>query len=158
MSLTTELAALFHRDLTRLLQEIEAFPDSQTLWRDFQGVRNSAGNLVLHLEGNLLEYVGRQLGGLAYDRRRDLEFSTTGLSTDDLAQRIITLRQHIPAIIEALSTEQLSAVYPENVLGPPLSTRQFLVHLHGHLNYHLGQIDYLRRVLTDGHPLPFAGL
>ncbi len=103
-ALAAELAAPFHRDLTRLLEEISAFPGEDLLWRKLPGISNSAGHLMLHLEGNLREYIGRQLGGLS--------------------------RQP--------------------------STYQFLVSLSGHLNYHLGQIDYLRRVLTASGPVPFT--
>jgi hypothetical protein len=69
-----ELAALFRRDLNRLIQELRAFPSDEKLWAVLPGISNSAGNLILHLEGNLREYIGRQLGGVAYTRQRDLEF------------------------------------------------------------------------------------
>lgn len=158
MSLSTDLAALFGRDLIRLVQELQAFPDDQTLWRTLPGMGNSAGNLTLHLEGNLREFIGRQLGHLPYQRRRESEFSTTGLSKDDLVERIKELQHQIPNVLEGLSGDRLSATYPEDVLGKPLSTHQFLVHLCGHFNYHLGQIDCLRRILTSGDAVRFAGL
>lgn len=63
MSLKTELSHLFRRDLARLQQEVNAFNDDQGLWLRLPGVENTAGNLVLHLEGNLREFIGRQLGG-----------------------------------------------------------------------------------------------
>lgn len=75
MSIAIELAALVRRDLTRLLQQLQAFPNEAALWQTVPGISNSAGNLVLHLDGNLREYVGRQLGGLPYQRQRNLEFS-----------------------------------------------------------------------------------
>jgi hypothetical protein len=158
MSLSTELAALFRRDLTRLLQEITAFPDSSTLWATTEGVTNSAGNLALHLEGNLREYVGRQLGRIPYIRQRELEFHSTGFPLQDMVARIEALRESIPQVVSGLSPAALEAVYPETVLAVPLLTRQFLIHLLGHLSYHLGQIDYLRRVLTRGKAVPLAGL
>ena len=76
MSITSELAALFSRDLAKLSQQIEAFPTDEALWQTLPGVKNAAGNLALHIEGNLREFVGRQLGDLAYQRKRDLEFSS----------------------------------------------------------------------------------
>ena len=76
--MTTELAALYKRDLTRVIQEVQAFPDEASLWRIAPGVTNSAGNLVLHLEGNLREYIGRQLGGVAYTRRVRWSFRRVG--------------------------------------------------------------------------------
>ena len=60
--LATELAALFARDLRRLQQQLDAFPDDATVWATAPGVTNSAATLALHLEGNLREYIGRQLG------------------------------------------------------------------------------------------------
>ena len=144
MTLAQELAALFARDLAKLRQEIEAFGDG--LWAVLPGVTNSAGNLALHLEGNLREYIGRQLGGIAYERKRPLEFSTKDIPVPELIARITSLEAAIPTVVSQLTDDTLSAIYPENVLGEPLSTRRFLIHIHGHLTYHLGQINYLRRI------------
>jgi hypothetical protein len=155
---SSEVAALFARDLRRLQQEIEAFPDSAALWATGPGVTNAAGNLALHLEGNLREYVGRQLGGLDFARDRPREFNVRGLAQSEIAARIEAVAASIPRVIDALPEAALDAVYPENVLGAPMPTRQFLVHLLGHLNYHLGQIDYLRRLTTGAGAIPLASL
>jgi hypothetical protein len=158
MGTAHEIAALFHRDLTRLSQEIQAIPNDSMLWSTAPGVTNSAGNLVLHLEGNLREYIGRQLGGVPYSRQRDLEFGQTGLPAYELLKRVKELCELVPGIVSGLSQAEMEARYPEDALGVPLSTQQFLISLHGHLNYHLGQIDYLRRILTNGSAIEFAGL
>ena len=158
MSISQGLAALFTRDLTRLIQELLAFPSDEILWQRAAGVKNSAGNLVLHLEGNLREYIGRQLGQVAYSRTREQEFALTGISRDDLIQRMEQVRELVVKAVAQLSDSELAAVYPEDVLQIPLSSHDFLVHLHGHLNFHLGQIDYLRRILTEGSAVAFAGL
>jgi hypothetical protein len=128
------------------------------LWQCAPGVTNSAGNLVIHLEGNLREYIGRQLGGIFYSRVRSEEFAPAAVPAADLLRRMQAVRQLVPDVIAALSSEQLEAAYPENVLGVPLSTQQFLMSLLGHLNYHLGQIDYARRILSHGTAVPYAGL
>jgi hypothetical protein len=156
--LATELAALFARDLRRLRQELEAFPDDAAVWATAPGVTNSAGTLALHLEGNLREYIGRQLGGRAYVRDRPAEFSTRNVPREELVVRATGLLAEIPQMIGSLTAARLDATYPEKVLGTPLTSRQFLVHLHGHLNYHLGQIDYVRRVTTGSGALPLVGL
>jgi uncharacterized damage-inducible protein DinB len=156
--LASELAALFARDLTRLRQQIEAFPDTTALWATAPGVSNAAGTLALHLEGNLREYIGRQLGHIDYRRDRPAEFSTRAVAREDLAARAEALREEIPAVIAGLSDAELASTYPEGVLGVPMSSRQFLIHLSGHLNYHLGQIDYLRRLSTGNGAIPLAGL
>jgi hypothetical protein len=158
MTIAHGLAALFSRDLTRLIQELQAFPSDETLWQRSAGVKNSAGNQVLHLEGNLREYIGRQLGQVAYSRARDREFTLTGISRDDLVQRMEQVHGLVAKVVSRLSECDLSTAYPERVLEATLSSHDFLVHLHGHLNFHLGQIDYLRRILTEGSAVAFAGL
>jgi uncharacterized damage-inducible protein DinB len=156
MTLAEEIAALFRRDLARLLEELAAFPGEQVLWRILPGIANSAGHLMLHLEGNLREYIGRQLGGLEYTRNRPLEFNSEPVLSEDLRTRIEWLRDHIPAAIASLPDAVLEADYPERMWSSPMTSRQFLIHLHGHFNYHLGQIDYLRRGLTGDGSVPFV--
>jgi uncharacterized damage-inducible protein DinB len=48
-----------------------------------------------------------------------------------------------------LAAADLTSQYPLQVLGYPMTTTYFLVHLYGHLNYHLGQVNYLRRLLQQ---------
>ena len=146
--MSEELAALYARDLARWRQQVQAFPDTPSLWRTAPGVANAAGTLALHVEGNLREYVGRLLGGIPYVRDRDGEFSARGVDQAEIVRRLEALGARVPPIIAALTTAQLDATYPEPYDGALLSTRQFLVHLYGHVNYHLGQADCLRRVLT----------
>lgn len=153
-----ELAELYRRDLTRLGQQLRAFGDETLLWQTLQGVENSAGNLMLHLEGNLREYVGRQLGGIPYTRIRPREFSDRDVRREELIHRLDDIALRIPAVIEGLTADALDSTFPENVLGVPLTVRQFLIHLYGHLNYHLGQIDYLRRILSGAGAIEYARL
>lgn len=156
--LAHELAALYTRDLTRLLQELNAFPDTATLWQTRAGISNSAGNLALHLEGNLREFIGRLLGQLPFERDRPREFSESGIEKAELIRRLGAVRDEIPAVIAAMSAEQLDADFPQVYVGRTLPNRQMLIHLEGHLSYHLGQIDYLRRVLTGDGAIPLADL
>jgi uncharacterized protein DUF664 len=154
----SELAALYARDLQRLLQELRAFPDTAALWTTGPGVTNAAGTLALHLEGNLREYIGRQLGGVAFTRNRPLEFSARDMAQPEVIARLEAVADLIPRVIASLSPSQLDAMYPENVLNVPLSTRQFLIHLFGHFSYHLGQLDYLRRLTTGEGAIALAAL
>jgi hypothetical protein len=158
MTIAEGLVALFSRDLARLIQELQAFPSDETLWQRAPGVKNAAGNLVLHLEGNLREYIGRQLGQVAYVRTRPQEFALHGLSRDDLVRRMEQVKELIATVVGPLSDSDLAAIHPERVLEIDLSSHDLLIHLHGHLNFHLGQIDYLRRILTEGSAVAFAGL
>src|SRR6185295_10682617 len=113
MGITSDLASLFGRDLAKLTQQIEAFPTDEALWQTLPGVINPAGNLALHIEGNLREFVGRLLGGLPYRRNRDLEFSSKEGSRAELSARLTKLSESIPAVIEALNDDQLEKEYPQ---------------------------------------------
>jgi hypothetical protein len=149
MSLAHELSALMKRDLATLARQIEAFSVEELLWQTVPGITNAAGNLVLHLEGNLREYIGRQLGGVPYERDRPQEFKARALDKAELLRRVAYLSDTIPSIISSLSPAKLMTAYPHVVLERELSVEGFLVHLHGHLNWHMGQIDYIRRVLSE---------
>jgi hypothetical protein len=156
--LSQQLAALFVRDLTRLTQELRAFPDTPAVWQTAPGVTNAAGTLALHLEGNLREYVGRLLGGIDYRRDRPLEFTARNVDQADLIARIEATRELVARVISSLSDETLGATYPVPYDGLSLSTDQFLINLLAHLNYHLGQVDYLRRFTTGSGAISLASL
>lgn len=149
-SVNDELSALFTRDLQRLVRQLDALDDAR-LWQVLPGVTNSAGNLMLHLNGNLREFIGRQLGGVPYVRDRAREFGARDVSRATLHAELTELVSLVPGVVDRMTEGRWIDHFPENVLGEPLSNRQFVIHLYGHLNYHLGQIDYLRRALTgDG--------
>jgi hypothetical protein len=106
----------------------------------------------------LREYIGRQLGRVPYNRQPSLEFSLRDIPAAALIQRIAAVKEMVPGIVSGLTPAELQSIYPEMVFGAPISTQQLLLSLYGHLNYHMGQIDYLRRVLTRGTKIEFAGL
>lgn len=138
---------LFNRDLNRLYKEIEAYTNEAVLWQRAEGITNPAGNLCLHLVGNLNEYIGRQIGQIPYQRNRPHEFSATDISKKELLEMVQATQKVVEMALETMANVQLSAIYPENVLGYEMTVHYFLVHLNGHLNYHLGQINYHRRLL-----------
>lgn len=152
------IAVLFERDLKRLEQEVRAFPDDATLWKTVPGFANPAGNLALHIEGNLREYVGRQMAGHPYLRDRPLEFAAKGAGVAQVAERIATLRAFVVEAVSGLSDETLASTFPEPMWGKEHQTGLFLLALLTHLNYHLGQIDCLRRTLTGNGAIDLANL
>lgn len=153
MSIGTQFSALFARDLSRLARQLDAF-DDRHLWQVLPGVTNAAGNLMLHLNGNLREYIGRQLGLVAFTRDRAREFGATDVPRAELVASLAELQTLIPGVLQQFTDDGWDEMFPENVLGTPVSNRQFVIHLYGHLNYHLGQIDYLRRALSGSGALP----
>lgn len=142
-----ELIKIFSRDLDRLRNELQLFQHEANLWRTTGSVKNSAGNLSLHLIGNLNTYIGKNIGGSGYIRDRDAEFSLKDVSRTTLLQHIEETKATISTSLRLLTPEQLDAQYVEPVLGFEMTNSFFLVHLAAHFSYHLGQINYLRRIL-----------
>src|SRR5438045_8573246 len=82
------LKLLFDRDLKKLRAEIELYHNEQTLWCIENNIANSAGNLCLHLIGNLNTYIGKEIGKTNYTRNRDLEFTAKNISRIELLNKI----------------------------------------------------------------------
>lgn len=143
----TGLRTLYHRDLRNLRKEIAAFPEMD-LWRTTNGVANSAGNLCLHICGNLRHYIGHIMGGDEYERDRRKEFSIKGLSKEDLLVQVDETTIAVDHVLGQLDDKACHAPYPGELPVEAEDTCQFLLHLYGHLNYHLGQVNYLRRTLA----------
>jgi DNA-binding transcriptional MerR regulator len=140
---------LLKRDIKKLQQEIAAYEDEAQMWKTVEGISNSAGNLCLHLIGNLNTYIGATLGGTDYVRQRELEFSSKDIPRYLMIENIDKVLVIIDETFEKISDEQLQEIYPSEVLGYPMTTLYFLIHLQAHLNYHLGQINYHRRILSN---------
>lgn len=143
------LKDLYDRDLNKLKTEIESYRDEAAMWKVSGEIPNSGGNLALHLIGNLKSFIGANLGDSGYVRQRDLEFSNKYTPRAELLQMIDETADVVAATLDKLTTEQLEQVYPIVVFADrtePMTTLWFLVHLATHLNYHLGQINYHRRL------------
>ena len=146
--------AVLLRELAAVRRTVEAYPDDASLWAQRPGLPNAGGTLVLHLAGNLQHYVGAVLGRSGYRRNRDAEFSRRDVSRTVLLGEIEAARQAVERGMAAVTEETLTAAYPEQIAGRTVATGDFLVHLTTHLAYHLGQLDYHRRVVTgDGRSI-----
>jgi uncharacterized damage-inducible protein DinB len=141
------LVQLYQRDLERLKIEVGQYNSEDSLWAVSDGVTNSAGNLTLHLIGNLKHFIGAVLGGSGYVRDRDSEFAIKGTKRDGLISAIEETADVVAGTLKKLAADDLSKTYPIEVFGHPMTTEYFLIHLSTHLNYHLGQINYHRRLL-----------
>lgn len=145
--LTDTLKPLFSRDLVKLKQELELYTGEENIWRVDKDILNSAGNLCLHLIGNLNTYIGAELGDTGYIRNRPEEFSLKNIPREVLIRKIESTITVVETTLSSLAEEQLQREYPQEVLGNKMSTEYFLVHLAMHLSYHLGQVNYHRRLL-----------
>ncbi len=147
--LTESLKTLFLRDLARLKKEIELYNDEQKLWITEKAISNPAGNLCLHLVGNLNTYIGKELGGIGYTRNRDLEFSQKNIPQSQLIHMITETTEIVEKTLASITNQQWEEEYPLIVFSEKMTTGFFLVHLLAHLSYHLGQINYHRRLLDE---------
>ena len=148
--LKESLKLLFERDLKKLKSEIESYKNESDLWKVEKGITNSTGNLCLHIVGNLNWFVGAQLGNTGYVRHRELEFSLTNVPRVDLLSEIDKTRIMVDKALLIVTDDQLEADFPIVVFKEKTSTCFFLIHLTTHLAYHLGQINYHRRLLNKG--------
>ncbi len=145
--LTETLTQLFERDLKRLANEISLYKDESHIWTVQKDISNSAGNLCLHLLGILNHLIGATLGHTGYVRHRDDEFSLKNIPRQDLLLNISNCLLIVTETLQKLPEEDLAADFPIEVFGKKDSTECMLVHLATHLSYHLGQINYHRRLV-----------
>lgn len=143
------LKALFTRDLNRLRKEVELYNNENNLWKVEKNIANSAGNLCLHLIGNLNAYIGKEIGKTGYVRNRELEFSLKNVSCKELLSKIDETIQVINKSLDMLDENALKIEYPILVFEEKTSTEYMLIHLTTHLSYHLGQINYHRRLIDN---------
>lgn len=142
-----ELIKIYDRDIQRLRKEIELFNQDSNLWRTVGNVKNPAGNLCLHLVGNLNTYIGKNLGYTNYVRDRDAEFNSRNVSKQELLDKVEETREVVISTMKKLNNEDVDKKYVEDVFGYEMTNGFFLIHLAAHLSYHLGQINYIRRIL-----------
>lgn len=141
------LKILFTRDLSKLRSEIELYKEEENIWKIEQNISNSAGNLCLHLVGNLNTYIGKEIGKSNYVRNRELEFSLKNVPRKELLRKIDDTIDVVGKSLEGLDKNTLENEYPVLVFDKKTSTEYLLIHLATHLTYHLGQINYHRRLI-----------
>jgi hypothetical protein len=157
-----DIALNLVRELEGFKRELAHFPDDESVWSTLPGVANSAGNLALHVAGNLQHFIGTVLGGTGYVRNRELEFGQRSGPREniyaELDEAIAVVRHVLPSIAD----ETLEQEFPEVLMGMKFQTSTFLVHLCAHAGFHLGQAGYLRRILTrdstSSGPIPLQPL
>ena len=143
------LKMILSRDLMKLKAEIELYKNEKNIWLIDKDIANSAGNLCLHLIGNLNTYIGKEIGKTSYVRNRDLEFSLKDVARTELVKNIDATAIVVQDALNKMKEEELDKEYPLLVFDKKTSTEYFLVHLVAHFSYHLGQVNYHRRLLDN---------
>jgi len=142
--LNAVLSNFYERDFRKLIEEVNLFENEENLWRTQGSVKNSGGNLVLHIIGGMNYLIGTQLAQTGYIRNRDQEFIIKGVDRKEL---IAQLEELIPLVNNTLKTVAMEKEYPIKFDDEIRSNAYVLFQLSLHLNYHLGQVNYLRRIL-----------
>lgn len=146
--LSSELARFLLRELETLRRELEAYPEDGLVWSSPPGAPNSAGTLALHLAGHIQHHVGAVLGGTSYARDRDSEFATRGLSRQSLLARLAEAERAVASVLPGMTDSSLNEVFPDPLRGVQVTTREALLQVATHAAYHVGQVDYHRRLVT----------
>ena len=151
MITTDQYSWLFRKGLDKTKEELLAYADEENLWVIRGEIKNSSGHLAQHLAGNLKLFVGKVMGGIDYTRERDREFNERQFTREQL----VGLLEETAAIIEQSLTGKDAAFFdlpfPHEVVSiKEGQTNGFmLTYLYAHLNYHLGQINYHRRLIQQ---------
>jgi len=145
--MTEILLKLFQKDIEKLKTEITSYKKEENLWEVSGEILNSAGNLCLHLCGNLKHFVGAVLGNSGYVRKRDEEFSKKNVPIRELVAEIELTIKVVQKTFAELKEDDLQKIYPINVFGYEMTTEYLLTNMAAHLSYHLGQINYHRRLI-----------
>lgn len=143
------LQQLYKRDFIKLKTEIEAYSKEEHMWVVQGGIENSGGNLCLHLIGNLKAFIGAQIGETGYVRDRTFEFSGKNVPREALIQQIEETMTIVEKSLSLVDEEMLQSDYPLVIFKEKMTYEFFLIHLESHLTYHLGQINYHRRLLDN---------
>ncbi len=145
--LNKTLATLYERDLRKLIEEVNLFQHEENLWVIRGSIKNSCGNLTLHLVGGLNHYFGATLAHTGYVRDRPQEFAKKGVPRHELVAQIEALIPVVTNTLNNLTEAQMDSEFPIIFDDGKNSTGYVIVRLYAHLGYHLGQINYLRRML-----------
>ena len=141
------LARFYERDLRKLIEEINLFKNEEDLWKTQGTITNTSGNLALHITGGLNHYYGTVLARNGYVRDRPLEFSKKNVPRKEIIAGLEALIPLITGTLNAFTEGQMEEPFPINFDGASNSNNYVLVQLLVHLNYHTGQVNYLRRSL-----------
>ncbi|UXP33271.1 DUF1572 domain-containing protein [Reichenbachiella agarivorans] len=141
------LKSLFELSIDRLAEEIQLYKKESQLWDTQEGISNSAGNLTLHLCGNLQHFFGAVISQDGYVRDREGEFSRRNVPRTELLSEIARAKSVVLTALDTLDEKSLAETYPLEVFGSPMTCAYFLTRLYSHIEYHLGQINYLRRLI-----------
>ncbi len=131
--------------LRKIQESVRLLDEDQVWWRP-NSACNSVGNLLLHLCGNLSQWVLEGLGGTAYERHRTQEFTAErNAGRDALLERFRSVVERSRAVVEGLTPETLAA--RRRIQKYETDGLEAVYHVVEHLGYHAGQIVAITKQL-----------
>lgn len=147
--------SLLDTHLPRIQRCLQVLTEKELWWRPNRA-SNSVGNLMLHLEGNVRQWIISGLGGIPDRRNRDWEFAAQGPIPRHLLVTSLQLAvEEAVRIVAKLSTRDLARMY--TIQRFRVTGLEALCHVVEHFAYHCGQIIFLTK-LKLGRDLRFTNL
>lgn len=136
-------------NLNKIKDNILAFENENDIWGKLGRISNSPANLALHICGNLKHNIGAAIGNSGYQRERDTEFTKSNLSRNDVIAEIDSTIEMIEPVLYKLKPEDLNKPFPGKGHEEGQTIGTILVKIAIHMGYHLGQINYHRRIQSE---------
>jgi hypothetical protein len=143
------IAFFLDRDINQVKLELELYQYEDRIWHIEHGIANSAGNLCLHLIGNLNGFVCGEIGKSGYKRNRPLEFTDKNVPRTAMLSQLESTKTCVASSLKLITEDMLEKDFPVQIFDTKYSYNRMLLHLATHLNYHLGQINYHRRLIDE---------
>jgi len=138
---------LFEEGIPRIEKCLDLLTEEE-IWYKPNANSNSVGNIILHLCGNVRQWLGAGLGKLPKVRQRDEEFSTKGgFNKKEILEKLKELQEMSENILDKISPEDLLAIHEVQVYQE--TGLSILVHVSEHFSYHVGQITYYVKAKKD---------
>ena len=134
---------LINESLPRLHKCLSELTEEE-IWERPNESSNSVGNLILHLTGNVNQWIVSTLGSEVDNRQRQMEFDERGpVPTTKLLADLDAVMERADAVISKLEPEELTII--KNVQGYAESVLGILIHVTEHFSYHTGQVSYIAK-------------
>ena len=138
---------LYDECMRRIRLCLDQLTDKQVWWRPNEE-SNSIGNLLLHLNGNVRQWILSGLGDIANDRKRQREFDTREeLSREELWNTLSQTMEELRPVINQVKADDILRKRPVQTFEE--SGLTILVHVTEHFSYHTGQIAWITKMLTS---------
>jgi uncharacterized protein DUF1572 len=137
----------FSKNLNNLKEDISAYGNEGDLWKLAGDIKNTPGNLCLHICGNLKHNIGAIIGKNGYVRNRDSEFARKNVPKSELLKEVDNTIEMISPVLSKLTDDDMKVEFPADAFSQGGTIALIILRVAAHMGYHLGQINYHRRLI-----------